>query len=101
MKFKRKLKKEFIDALERFIDLDQYMDPLEKKQLLKYAVAQFELAANGKLEDSKCTLLLAASVDSDYLNAFYYVLEIPSSYSSKARIGAEISHNFELVTVQG
>ncbi|WP_302945257.1 hypothetical protein [Turicimonas muris] len=101
MKFERKLKKEFIDALERFIDLDQYMDPLEKKQLLKYAVSQFELAANGKLKDSNCTLYLAASADSQYLNAFYYVLEIPSRYSSKARIGAELSHNFELVTVQG
>ena len=97
MKFKRKLKKEFIDALGRFIDLDQRLDALEKKQLLNFAVSQFETAANGSLEKTCCALALAASPDTDYLNEHYFVLEIPAGTNSKTRISAELSLNFELV----
>lgn len=100
MKFKRKLKKEFIDALRNFIDSDDALDALEKKQLLKYAVSQFEMAANGDLAKSNCSLCLAASQRADFVNELYYVLEIPEGTNSNTRIGAEMSLNFELVTVE-
>ncbi len=99
MKFKRKLKKEFIDALESFINSDETLDALEKKQLLKYAISQFELAANDGLAKSNCFISLAASPGADFVNELYYVLELPDR--TKPRIGAEMSRNFELVTGQG
>ena len=98
MKFKRKLKKEFIDALRNFIDSDDALDALEKKQLLKYVVSQFELAANDGLAKSNCSLCLAASQRADFVNELYYVLDIP--VTPVTRIGAELSLNFELVTVE-
>ncbi|WP_281523411.1 hypothetical protein [Turicimonas muris] len=97
MKFKRKLKKEFIDALENFIDSDETLDALEKKQILNYSVSQFELAANGDLAKSDCSMSLAASPGADFINELYYVLVIPKVTPP---IGAEMSHNFELVTVE-
>lgn len=96
MKFKRKLKKEFIDALENFLDSDETLDALERKQILNYAVSQFELAANGDLAKSDCSMSLAASRDANFVNELYYVLVIPKV---NPPIGAEMSRNFELVTV--
>ena len=98
MKFKRKLKKEFIDALENFIDSDDVLDALEKKQLLKYAVSQFELAANFGLAKSNCSISLATSPGADFVNELYYVLELPDR--TNTRIGAEMSRNFETLIIQ-
>lgn len=98
MKFKRKLQKEFIVALEQEIELDESLDALEKKQILKYAVSQFEMAANGDIAKSCCSICLAASRGKDFFNKLYYVLDLPTA--SKTSIGAEISHNFEFVTLE-